>query len=491
MAELGPQQPTTSGLGPACAGPPIAPRPRAWLGEAVALIREAVAGREIDVTTGPLRRAILLLAIPMMLEMAMESVFALCDVFFVSRLGIDAVATVGLTEALLTILYAVAIGLATATTAMVARRIGERRSAEAVEATVQALLLAIVAAAVIGVPGAIFAADLLRLMGADPDLVATGTGYTAIVLGSSVTVTLLFLINAAFRGAGDASLAMRSLWLANGVNLVLDPCLIFGLAFFPRLGLEGAAIATAIGRGAGVLYQLLVLTRGRGRIRLGRADLRLRLDVALNLVRISVGGILQLLIATSSWVVLVRIVGSFGSAAVAGYTIAIRLVIFALLPSCGLANAAATLVGQSLGAGLPDRARRSVWTAGRYNVVFLVGVAIVFVVAAERLMGLFSADEAVLVAGADCLRIISYGYGIYALGMVLVQAFNGAGDTLTPMWINLGCYWVLQIPLAEGLAVTAGLGPRGVFLAILIAESVMTLVAVLLFQRGSWQSRRV
>jgi putative MATE family efflux protein len=353
------------------------------------------------------------------------------------------------------------------------------------------MLLAILAAAVIGIPGAIFASDLLRLMGGEPELVATGAGYTAIVLGSSVTVTLLFLINAAFRGAGDASLAMRSLWLANGVNLVLDPCLIFGLWLFPRLGLEGAAIATAIGRGTGVLYQLLVLSRGRGRIRLGLTDLRLRLGVAWRLARISVGGILQLLIATSSWVALVRIVGTFGSAAVAGYTIAIRLVIFALLPSWGLANSAATMVGQNLGAGQPDRASRSVWAAGRYNVAFLVMVAVVFIALAESLIGLFSADRAVMAAGADCLRIISYGYGFYALGMVLVQAFNGAGDTMTPTWINLGCYWMLQIPLAQALAVGAALGPRGVFLAILIAESVMTTVAVLLFRRGSWRRRTV
>jgi putative MATE family efflux protein len=455
------------------------------------LLKEALAGRDIDVTSGPLGRSVLLLAIPMMLEMIMESVFALCDVFYVSRLGVEAVATVGLTEAMLTILYAVAIGLAMGTTAMVARRIGERRTDAAVETTVQAIALAVIAAALIGVPGAIFAEDLLRLMGGSPEVVEAGKSYTAIVLGASATVTLLFLINAAFRGAGDASLAMRSLWLANGVNLILDPCLIFGLGPFPELGLTGAAIATAIGRGSGVLYQLAVLTGRRGRIQVRARHIRLRLEVLLRLARVSVGGILQLLIATTSWVALVRVVGTFGSAAVAGYTIAIRLILFALLPSWGLANSAATMVGQNLGAGQPDRAGRSVWAAGRYNVGFLVAVAVVFIVAADRLIGLFSADAEVLAAGADCLRIISYGYGFYALGMVLIQAFNGAGDTMTPTYVNLGCYWLLQLPLAYGLAVGAGLGPRGVFIAVLVAESVMTVAAAILFLRGSWRHRVV
>lgn len=465
--------------------------PRRGLAAAVTVLREALAGREVDVTSGPLGRGVLLLAIPMVLEMVMESVFALCDVFFVSRLGVDAVAAVGLTEAMLTILYAVAMGLAMATTAMVARRIGEGRPAAAVEATVQAIVLAILVAAAIAVPGAGLAPELLRLMGAGPQLVTLGAGYTAIVLGAAPTVTLLFLINAAFRGAGDAALAMRTLWLANAVNLVLDPCLIFGLGPFPALGLEGAAIATAIGRGTGVLFQLGVLAGSRGRIRLRWADLRLRAAVLASLARISVGGVLQSLIATTSWIAIVRLVGGFGSAAVAGYTIAIRLVIFALLPAWGLANSAATLVGQNLGAGQPERAARSVWVAGRYNVAFLATVAVVFICGAEGLIGMFTGDPAVLAVGAACLRTISYGYGFYALGMVLVQAFNGAGDTLTPTLINLGCYWAFQIPLAYGLAGHAGLGPRGVFVAILVAESVMTVVAALLFRRGGWQRQRV
>lgn len=489
MADSQHARPTTSNLASTVSSGSAPRRSRAR--EAFALVREAVAGREIDVTSGPLGRAVLLLAIPMMLEMVMESVFALCDVFYVSRLGVEAVAIVGLTEAMMTILYAIAGGLAMATTAMVARRVGERRVDAARESTVQAIVLAVLAAVVIGVPGAIFAGDLLRLMGGGPELVEQGVGYTSIVLGSSLTVTLLFLINAAFRGAGDASLAMRSLWLANGVNLVLDPCLIFGLGPFPELGLEGAAIATAIGRGMGVLYQVVVLTRGRGRLRVCMSDLRVRMPLLLRLIRVSIGGVLQLLIATTSWVALVRIIGVFGSAAVAGYTIAIRLIIFALLPSWGMANSAATLVGQNLGAGQPDRAGRSVWTAGRYNVVFLLGVAAVFIIFAEQLIGFFTTDVAVLAAGADGLRIISYGYGFYALGMVLVQAFNGAGDTMTPTMVNLGCYWLFQIPFAYWLAVSVGLGPRGAFIAILVAEALMTVVAVFLFQRGSWRTREV
>jgi len=477
---------TTPKVAPVPAPTADPPRWTAWR-----VVREALSGREIDVTTGPVGRAALLLAIPMVLELVMESVFALCDVFFVSRLGIEAVATVGLTEAVLTILYAVAMGLSMATTAMVARRIGEGDRAGAVEATVQALVLALLAAAVVAVPGVLFAADILRLMGGSPELVAAGSGYTAIVLGSSATVTLLFLVNAAFRGAGDAALAMRSLWFANGVNLVLDPCLIFGLGPFPELGLEGAAVATAIGRGAGVAYQVAALVRGRGRIRIGLSDLAVRAAVLARLARVSVGGILQMLIATTSWIVLVRIVGAFGSTAVAGYTIAIRLIIFALLPSWGLANSAATLVGQNLGAGQPDRAERSVWTTGRYNVAFLLAVAAGFVLGAPRLIGLFTSDPAALAVGVDCLRIISAGYGFYALGMVLVQAFNGAGDTLTPTYINLGCYWLFQIPLAWGLAVHAGLGPPGVFAAILAAESAMTLVALVVFRRGAWRHRSI
>lgn len=464
---------------------------RSTWGRRARLLREALAGRDLDVTTGPVGRAVILLAIPMILEMVMESVFALCDVFFVSRLGIEAVATVGLTEAMLTILYAVAMGLAMATTAMVARRIGERDPGGAVDSTVQAIILGVAAAAAIGIPSAIFAHRLLAAMGASAEVVAIGAGYTAIVLGASLTITLLFILNAAFRGAGDAAIAMRILWIANGINLVLDPCLIFGIGPFPTLGLEGAAIATAIGRGVGVMLQLWALGYGRGRLKVRRQDLRLRLGVVIRLARVSVGGILQFLIATSSWIVLMRIVGTFGSSAVAGYTIAIRLLIFALMPSWGLANSAATLVGQNLGAAQPDRAERSVWTAGRYNVAFLVVVAVVFIVGAEQLIGWFASDPEVIAAGASCLRIISWGFGFYALGMVLVQAFNGAGDTMTPTMINVGCYWLFQIPLAYALGLGLDAGLRGVYIAVLVAESAMAVVAALVFRRGRWRRQEI
>jgi len=407
------------------------------------------------------------------------------------HLGIDAIATVGLTEAVLTLVYAIAAGMSISVTAMVARRIGEGDQAGATVAAVQAIALGLGASVLISVPGAIFARDLLRLMGGSPELVAGGAGYTAIVFGGSLTVMQLFLINAVFRGAGDASLAMRALWLANGINLVLDPCLIFGLGPFPELGLTGAAVATTIGRGCGVLYQLSVLVRGSGRIRIGRAQLRLDPRVMLRLARVSLGGIGQFLISTSSWVALVRVIGAFGSAAVAGYTIAIRVILVTILPSWGLSNSAATLMGQNLGAGKPDRAEKSVWTAARFNFFFLVTVAVIFIIFAELVIRIFNGQPEVVAHGVACLRYVSYGYGFYAYGMVIVQAFNGAGDTTTPTVINFFCYWLFQIPLAYVLAFWAGLGATGVFLAITIAESVLTLVAVVVFRRGRWKTREI
>ncbi|MCP4653904.1 MAG: MATE family efflux transporter [bacterium] len=467
---------------------PVVPEPPSgfW-----AVLRQAVAGTEEDFTRGPIGRAVVLLAVPMVLEMAMESIFAICDVFFVSRLGTDAVATVGLTEAMATLVYALAEGMGLAVTAMVARRIGEKNHQGAAVTAVQAIALGIGGSLLIAAPGIVFAPQLLRLMGGSPELVAGGAGYTAVLLGGSVTIFLLFLLNAIFRGAGDAAIAMRVLWIANGVNLVLDPCLIFGLGPFPEMGITGAAVATTIGRGIGVACQLGVLLSGRGRIKLTRARLRIVPAVMLRLVRVSVGGILQFLIGTSSWVALVRIIGLFGSAPVAGYTIAIRLVIFAILPSWGVGNAAATLVGQNLGARQPERAEGSVWKAGLYNVIFLVAVAVVFIAFAETLIRIFATDPTVVGYGVDCLRYVSYGNGFYAYGMVIVQAFNGAGDTRTPTVINFFCYWLFQIPLAYFLAISAGLGPQGVFLAIMIAEAVMTVIGVVVFRRGKWKSREI
>lgn len=421
----------------------------------------------------------------------MESVFAVVDVFFVGRLGPSAVATVGLTEAVLTLVFAVAIGLSMATTAMVARRIGEKDREGAQVTAVQAIGVGIAVSAVVGVVGILGASDILRWMGGSPQVVAGGSGYTAVLLGGSATVVLLFLINGIFRGAGDAVIAMRSLWLANLINIVLDPCLIFGLGPFPELGLTGAAVATTIGRGTGVIYQLVVLGSGRGRITIRRHQVRVDLAVTLRLLRVSVGGILQFLIATASWVALVRILALFGSTALAGYTIALRILIFVFLPAWGLSNAAATLVGQNLGAGRPERAEKSAWLTAVYNTVFLTGLGVVFLLCADPLVGVFTPDPAVRAIGARCLRIVSLGYPFYAWGMVMVQAFNGAGDTNTPTVINFFCYWMFQIPLAYGLARMTGLQETGVFVAIAVAESVLAVVGVLVFRRGRWKSREV
>jgi putative MATE family efflux protein len=454
-------------------------------------MKEAVAGGEHDFTSGSLPRAVFLLSVPMILEMSMESVFGLLDALFVGRLGPDAVAAVGVTESLLTLIFAVALGLSMSTTAMVARRVGEGDEDGAAIAAVQAIFLGVIVSVPVAVVGITSGGRLLALMGAPAGVADVGRRYAAWILGGSAAIMLLFLINAIFRGAGDASLAMRSLWVANLVNIVLDPCLIFGLGPFPELGLTGAAIGTTVGRAVGVCYQIRALWRADGRIAVRRRHLRLDPPVMLRLVRLSLGGILQFFIATASWVALVRILTPFGSAALAGYTIALRIIVVAILPAWGMSNAAATLVGQNLGAGKPERAERSVWLTGFYNMFFLGAVAVVFIVFAEPLIGLFTPDAQVRVIGGTCLRVVSYGYVSYAWGMVMVQAFNGAGDTTTPTWINLFCYWMFQIPLAWTLARIAGLGPTGVFLAITIAESLVTVVSIVWFRRGRWKTRTV
>jgi len=461
-------------------------RPGVWQ-----TLRLALSGKEQDFTRGPIGRAVVLLAIPMILEMVMESVFAITDVYFVSKLGVDAVATVGFTEAMITLVYAVACGISMATTAMVARRIGEKDNHGAVVAAVQAVALGIVASIPIVLPGLLFPSVLLRFMGGSPELIAVGSGYTMVLLGGSVTIMLLFIMNAIFRGAGDAAVAMRVLWLANGINIILDPCLIFGLGPFPELGVTGAAVATTIGRGTGVVFQLWILFSGSSRIRLVASQLHLNLKIVLRLLRVSAGGIMQFLIATSSWIVLVRIVGNFGSTAVAGYTIAIRIIVFTILPSWGMANAAATLVGQNLGAKQPERAEKSAWRAGLYNFYFLVTVALVFITFAEFFIQIFTDDAQVVAYGVDCLRYVSYGYGFFAYGMVIVQAINGAGDTTTPTIINFFCYWLLQIPLAFFLAGSTTLETKGVFLAITVAESLIAVVGIVVFRRGRWKKREI
>ncbi len=455
------------------------------------LLRKAVQGTAEDYTQGSLKRAVFLLSVPMILEMVMESAFGITDVFFVGRLGPDAVAAVGLTESLLTVIYAVAMGLCMSTTALVARRIGEKRPDEAARTAVQAVAVGLFVSVLFALAGATSSRRLLALMGASPSVVETGWGFTTLMLASNTVIVLLFLLNAVFRGAGDATVAMRSLWLANAVNIVLDPCLIFGLGPFPRLGVTGAAVATTIGRSVGVAYQLHALLSPRGRIRIERRHLRLDRGLMLHLARVSLGGVGQFLIGTASWLGLVRILAVFGAAALAGYTIALRIIIVALLPSWGMSNAVATLVGQNLGARRPERAERAVWIVGLYNMAVLLVVMVVFLWGASPLIGLFSTDPAVRRLGALCLRVVSYGYGFYAWGMVLVQAFNGAGDTVTPTWINLCCYWLFQIPLAFALARALGQGPVGVFLAITLAEALLAVVGLLAFRRGAWKLRAV
>ena len=455
------------------------------------VIRDAVRGTHHDYTAGSIGRAIVLLAIPMVLEMGMESIFAVVDVFWVSRLGPDAVATVGLTESILTLVYTAAMGLSIGVAATVARRIGEKRPDAAAETAVQGIAMGLVVAAFVAVLGVSLAPHLLGVMGASPAVVRIGSGYTRMMLGGSATVLLIFLINAIFRGAGDAAIAMRVLWLANAINIALGPCLIFGLGPFPKMGVTGAALATTIGRGTGVLYQIYRLTRGDARVAVRRIHLALKPAIMASLIRLSGSGTFQVLVGTASYIGLVRIVSTFGSAALAGYTIAIRLVIFCLLPSWGLSNAAATMVGQSLGAGKPERAERAVWIASGYNMAVLGSVGVLFIILANPIVGLFTHDPTAAPTGALALRTMSFGFLFYALGMVLTSAFNGAGDTWTPTWINLACFWAFEIPLAYVLARMLGVGPFGVFFAITVGYSSFAVVSAVLFRRGRWKLRTV
>jgi putative MATE family efflux protein len=451
-------------------------------------LKVAIAGSEKEFTTGTINRAIFMLSVPMILEMVMESLFAIVDVFFVSRVSVNAIATVGLTESVIFLVYAVAIGLAMATTAMIARRIGEKHHKEAADAAVQAIALAMITSLIIGVLGFIFAKDILKLMGASDELIAEGYGYTKWLIGGNITITLLFLLNAIFRGAGDASLAMKSLWLANGLNMILDPLLIFGIGPFPELGVEGAAIATNIGRGTGVLFQLYILLRGGSIVRIRWENIKLRLDVIWKLINVSLGGIGQYLIGTASWLFLVRIVSIFGSEALAGYTIAIRIVMFSILPSWGMANAAATLVGQNLGAEQSERAEKSVWKCGRYNLYFLGLISVIFFIFAEDFIMLFKTEEMVVHYGTLALKYVCSGYIFFAYGMVISQAFNGAGDTRTPTIINFFLYWMLQLPLAYLLAVNMEMGPKGVFAAIVVTEVSLSVVYIWFFRKGRWKT---
>jgi putative MATE family efflux protein len=461
------------------------------LHRATLFVREALQDNEEDFTSGPIRRALGLLAIPMMLEMAMESIFAVVDIAFVSRLGTDAIAAVGITEALVTVLYGTAIGLGVGLTAMISRRIGAQDVRGAAEVTGQAIWIGALLSVIIGIAGVAYARDLLEIMGASEGVIEQGAGFTAVLLGGSVTIIYLFLLNAAFRGAGDATVALRSLWLANGINIVLDPCLIFGLGPFPEMGVTGAAVATTIGRGIGVIYQLWYLMNGRGRIEFHIRYLKFNLTLALRMIRISLGGIGQFLVATASWIAVMRIVSIYGSSAIAAYTIALRMMEFVFLPAWGLGNAAATLVGQNLGANKPDRAEKSAWQAAKLNAIFMTGTGIFLLVFAEFITGLFSAEPDVLRWGTSCLQILSVGFPMYAVGMVVVQALNGAGDTTTPVILNLICFWLLQIPLAFWLATGTSLGPNGAFIAIVVAESLLTVLAAIVFRKGTWKLQTV
>ncbi|GJM12581.1 MAG: MATE family efflux transporter [Pseudohongiella sp.] len=459
----------------------------AWL-----VIRQAMTGdSEIDYTEGSIGRVTLILAIPMILEMAMESVFAVVDIFFVAGLGTAAVATVGLTEAMITLLYAVAIGLSMGTTAMIARRIGEKDAEAASLAAGQAIWIGVLVSVIVGLIGIFYARNILVLMGADEAVLESGETYTRIMFGSCFTIVFLFLINAIFRGAGDAAIAMRALTLANCINIVLDPCLIYGYGPFPELGLKGAAIATNIGRGVGMLYGLYYLLGGGGRIHLHVKNLVLQIPVIIALVRISVGGVAQFLVSTASWVFLVQIVSGFGSAAVAGYTIAVRIVMFSILPAWGLSNAAATLVGQNLGAGQPERAEESLWHIVKYNALYMGFASVLMLLFTRSIVHFFTDEPEVVNYAVQCLTIFAIAFVPWGAGMAIIQAFNGAGDTMTPTWINVLCFWVVQVPLAYFLALIMGFGPLGVFWAVFASDILTGIVGYLVFRRGKWKERVV
>ena len=453
-------------------------------------VRESLRGSQRDYTKGPIGRSIIMLAIPMVLEMLMESIFAVVDIKWVSYLGVDAMATVALTESLLTLLYALAIGLSIGVTATIARRIGENNREGAARVAIQAIALGLIISLVIAVLGAPFASQLLTLMGASPAVVESGLGFTQVMLAGNVTIMMLFMINAIFRGAGDAAIAMRVLWIANAINIVLGPCFIFGLGPFPKLGIVGAAVATTIGRGTGALYAFIRLVRSE-RFDIRREHYRFEPAIMARLVRLSGVATFQVSIGMASWIGLVRIISSFGSDVVAGYIVGIRVILFALLPSWGMSNAAATMVGQALGAKKPERAERAVWIAGFYNMIFLGIVGLIFVVFARQIIGLFTHDPKVVPYGVDCLRIVAAGFLFYAWGMVITQSFNGAGDTWTPTIINLFVFWLWELPLAYVLAFVFGIGPRGVFLAITIAFSTLALVSAAVFRQGKWKSKMV
>jgi putative MATE family efflux protein len=470
------------------AAPDLAPSasPSLW-----ADLRASLRGTSADYTRIPLKRAVLLLAVPMMLELVLESTFAVVDIFFVAQLGASAVATVGLTETYLFLLYSIAMGLSMAVTAIVARRIGEQRGEEASLSAVQAIVLALLVSLPFSVAGIVWAKELLRLMGGDDWVVEQGYRYLQWMLGGNAVILLLFVINAIFRGAGDAAAAMRVLWVANALNIVFDPILIFGLGPIPAMGVEGAAIATNLGRGAGVAMQLWILVRGSEHLRILRTSLRVQGATMLHILRTSLGGIGQMIIATTAWIFLMRILASVSTEAVAGATIAIRIMMFTLMPAWGMSNAAATLVGQNLGAGQPARAEASVWRIGWMNMVFTLAVSVLFFIWHDAIVGLFTDDAAVIAIGGEWLSILAYSYFVYGWWMVSVQAFNGAGDTMTPTWINFVFFWLIQIPLAWALALPMGWAHSGVFWGVFVSETAVGVFTLWLFSRGRWKTVQV
>ena len=457
----------------------------------ILLFKDAFLGKQQDFTKGSIKKAIFMLAIPMILEMLMESIFALVDIIYVSQVSVNAVATVGLTESVLTLVYAVAIGLSMAATAVVARRIGEKDNVGANQTAVQVIFLGVFISVLISAIGILYPKEILSLMGGESSLIEEGFGYTKILLGGNITVMLLFLINAIFRGAGNASIAMWTLIVSNGLNIILDPIFIFGLGPIPAYGVEGAAIATTIGRGTAVIVQLFILFYGVGKIKILVKDIVLRVAVMVNLIKVSLGGIGQFLIGTSSWVFLMRIMSEFGSDVLAGYTIAIRIMMFTLMPAWGLSNAAATLVGQNLGAKQPERAEKSVWQTGKYSAYFMGFVSVIYILFASTFLGWFSDNETVVKNGTLCLQIMAAGYIFYGYGMVVIQSFNGAGDTKTPTYINFICFWLFQLPIAYILAIWLDFGPIGVFLSITFAEVLIAIIGIIMFKKGKWKTVQV
>ena len=454
-------------------------------------VKEAISGTERDFTETSMGRAIFILAVPMFLEMIMESVFAVVDIFFVSKLGADAIATVGITEGVMTVIYAIGSGLAVGTTALVSRRIGEKKKEEAGNTAFQSILVGLIVSLLIAVPGILFAKPFLRAMGGSETMINNHYFFPAIIFGGNMVVMLLFIINAVFRSSGDAAVSMRVLWFANIINIILDPILIFGWGPIPAMGLKGAAIATTTGRGLAVIYQFYLLSGGKHRITLYWNHLKPKIQVMYKVLKISAGGIMQNLIATSSWILLLRIIAVAGPEALAGYTLAIRIIIFPLLPAWGISNAASTLVGQNLGAKQPGRAEKSVWITGYVNMAYMLIAGILLAVFPDFWIGLFTSESAVVENGVLALRIISIGFVFYALGMVMMQGFNGSGDTMTPTKINFLSFWLLEIPLAYFLAITLNMGLTGACLSIVIAESILALIALFLFRKGKWKLREV